>query len=86
MLPHLVDSWKRNKDDETTSSSEMNSPYTDVAIVRYEPFNETLIKDTLSDQFYTVYTNSSISKDLYSIGRYMIYHINIDNLFLFSSC
>jgi len=75
MLPHLVDSWKRNKDDETTSSSEMNSPYTDVAIVRYEPFNETLIKDTLSDQFQAVYTNSSISKDLYSLDSYMYQQI-----------
>ena len=69
MLPHLVDSWKRMKDDETISSnSDINSPSTDVVMVKYEPFNEAVIKDTLSDQFYTVYTNSSISKDLYSLG------------------
>merc|ERR1712227_315201 len=55
---------KKVQDHETPASIT-----TDVNLVRYEPFNEDVIKEILSEQFYTVYTNSAIGKDLYSIDR-----------------
>ena len=69
MLPYLVDSCKRVHECETSpGSTSTNSPLIDVAMVKYEPFNTTVIKENLSDIFYTVYNNSSISKDLYLLG------------------
>ena len=69
MLPYLVDSCKRVQECETSpGSTSTNSPLIDVVMVKYEPFNTTVIKENLSDIFYTVYNNSSISKDLYLLG------------------
>ena len=93
MLPYLVDSCKRNHDNETTSCStpsSTNSPSMEVAMIKYEPFSETVIKETLSDLFYMVYNKSSISKDLYLLGKYfsnvpLVYHVVFLQIVTFSS-
>ena len=69
MLPSLVDSCKKFQDHETPSSiSGMNSLSTDVILVRNEAFNENMIKEILSEQFYKVYNNCAIGKELYLIS------------------
>ena len=73
MLPSLVDSCKKVENHETSSSiSGINSLSTDVNLVRNEPFNENMIKEILSEQFYKVYTNSAIGKELYLISELFV--------------
>ena len=71
MLPRLVDSGKKADDPEiATSRDGVISPSTEIGLIRYEPLNEA-VKEIISEQFCTIYAESSISKDLYARGKFL---------------